>query len=73
MSIEEDAKGYIESLRGCCLSGMPKEYEVLEVPHFIESANDGPSGVVVLRIKRTEESDEKWAVVTDSQDYTGHG
>lgn len=62
---------YISNLEGCCLGGMPLGWVIVECPYFIESENDGPEGVVVAKIKYG--SNSRWAVVIDSQDYTGHG
>ena len=69
----DSAVEYIKRLEGCCLRGMPINYQVLEVTHWQESQGDGPNGWMVCRISYNAGNDERWAVIQDSQDYSGHG
>lgn len=68
-----DAADYISRLESCCLRDMPSNYQVMEVEYWQESEGDGPNGYMVCRINYNGGQDERWAVITDSQDYTGHG
>lgn len=70
LELVEEVKEYVAFLEGCCL-GHPKDFksgDIHNVFYFRESVNDGLHGVVLARLKNM-----KFLVVTDSQDYTGHG
>ena len=67
----DDAAAYVKNLEGCCLTGMPKGYKVTDVELMVESIPDVAGGVLLLGIKYGDE--RRWAVVRDSQDYSGHG
>jgi hypothetical protein len=70
-----EASSYIRALEACCLTGMPPGWEITEVAHFEPSIHDEDVGWVVAKIKylKDERWHTRWAVVQDSQDYTGHG
>ena len=70
MNINE-VRGYIKALEECCLQHPPVvniSQHIASVNHFIESENDGPSGIVIGQL-----DDGRWFSCTDNQDYTGHG
>lgn len=70
----EEAQEYVRNLLACCLA--TEEFTPLQITGVVYAADDGErlgystdrSGFVVVNL-----ADGRVAVVSDNEDYTGHG